>query len=130
MQHGVEKIRYTLRKFEILRRRKLIKELFDNGSSFFLYPFKIFFLPSSELNNNQMLISVSKRFFKNAAERNLIKRRIRESFRLNKHILTLGENNIYYCFAIVYISRDKLAFREIEYKLIEALRRLNNIEKK
>ena len=128
MEHDVEKIRFTLRKKEILRKKKLIKELFEHGSSFFLHPFKIFYLSSPELKNNQFLFSVSKKYFKNSTDRNLIKRRIRESLRLNKHSLLLGQNNIYYCIAIVYISKDIMAFNEIEHKLIEALGRLNNIE--
>lgn len=130
MQPGVEKIRHTLQKSEILRKKKLIKELFLNGSSFFLHPYKFFYIPSTESENNQILFSVSKKHFRQAVKRNKIKRRIREAYRLNKNQLTIDKNNIYYSIAIVYISKLVLPYQDIEKGLIKALQRLNNIEEK
>ncbi len=130
MQQGEEKIRHTLRKTDILRKKKLIQELFLNGSSFFLHPFKIFYFPQEEAQNHQVLFSVSKRHFKQAKKRNTIKRRMKEVYRLNKSQLTIGQNKIYYSIAIVYISKLVLPYRDIEKGIIKALRRLNNIEEK
>jgi len=130
MQSGTEKIRHTLKKPEILRRKKLIKELFLNGSSFFLHPYKFFYIPNSESVNNQVLFSVSKKHFRQAIKRNLIKRRMKEAYRLHKNELTIDKNNIYYSIAIVYISKLILPYQEMELGLIKALHRLNKVEEK
>ncbi len=84
-------IRHTLCKSERLYKKNDIQELFQKGSSFFIYPFKVKIIFSasdaSSDDFNQILISVPKRTFKRANKRNLIKRRIRESYRLQKHLL-------------------------------------------
>jgi ribonuclease P protein component len=77
---------YTFKKEERLCSKKLIEELFHNGSSFLLYPFRIVWMvhPLPAEVPVQVLINVPKRRFKKAVHRNLIKRRIREVYRLNK----------------------------------------------
>ena len=130
MQQGEDNIRHTLKKPEILRKKKSIQELFENGSSFFLHPFKIFYLPLRDAQNNQVMFSVSKKHFKQAIKRNKIKRRIREAYRLHKSQLTIDQHNIYYSIAIVYISKLVLPYQEIEKGILKGLRRLNNIEEK
>jgi ribonuclease P protein component len=77
---------YTFKKEERLCSKKLIEELFHNGSSFLLYPFRIVWLiyPLPLDVPVQVLINVPKRRFKKAVDRNLIKRRIREVYRLHK----------------------------------------------
>ena len=118
---------YSLKKHEILRSKKRIKELFENGSSFFLYPFKVFVVPDSSIENSQVVFSVSKRYFKKAVDRNLIRRRIREAYRLNKLILTAEHNQpLSISIGLVYISKFKLPYAEIESKLKQVIIRLNN----
>ena len=120
---------FTLKKHEILKSKKTIKELFDNGSSFFLYPFKVYFIPSQRQNANQVLFSVSKKYFKKAVDRNLIRRRMKEVYRLNKGFLNYGaENPFSLSIALIYISRFKLPFSEIEFKLKQVFVRLNKTE--
>jgi ribonuclease P protein component len=77
---------YTFKKEERLCNKKLIDELFHNGSSFLCYPFKAswVFIDGPQQFPVQILFSVSKRRFKRAVDRNLIKRRMREAYRLNK----------------------------------------------
>lgn len=130
MHDGDDKLRYTLKKSEILRKEKLIKELFTNGSSFFLYPIKLYYLPNSDLTSHQVLFSVSKKNFKNAVDRNKIKRRLREAYRLNKPTIASNSRQVYYCLAIVYISKLILPYSEIEPKLIKVLQRLENVNRK
>src|SRR5690606_20186447 len=73
------------RKEERLCNKRHINALYQSGSSFLLYPFKVIFLPCEEIAVPiQVLISVPKRRFKRAVDRNLLKRRIRESYRLRK----------------------------------------------
>ncbi len=117
---------FSLKKHEILRSKKSIKELFENGSSFFLYPFKVQFLPNPDSQNNQVLFSVSKRNFKKAVDRNLLRRRLREAYRLNKNILTTGQKEQFsLSIALIYISKFKLPYKEIEDKLKQVFIRLN-----
>lgn len=112
---------------ERLRSKKLIEELFSKGSSFHLYPFRVVFIYAEEASDTmpQFLVSVSKRNFKKATDRNKIKRRIREAYRLNKHRLTIdskGRNPI--LLAYIYTAKEILDFHTIEGKLTASFSRL------
>ncbi|QHT68536.1 ribonuclease P protein component [Rhodocytophaga rosea] len=120
-----------LPKHERLNSKKIIEELFQKGSSAFLYPFRIHYLPASQtepVSYPQVLFSVSKRNFKRAVDRNLLKRRMKEAYRKNKSTLMTaqpeGQRLAY--IAIVYIAKEKISFEIIEKKLIVAWRRLVN----
>ena len=116
-------MKYKFTKEERLNSEKAIKELFDKGSSFFLHPFKTLHTATPEEPVNKVLISVSKRKIKKAVDRNLIKRRIKEAYRLHKHLLesqNLGKVSI----AFIYIASDILPYQVIEEKLILSLDRL------
>lgn len=116
---------FTFPKKERLSKEKDIQELFKKGSSFYLFPFKILFLPQiTEEAPNQVLISVSKKNFKSAPDRNLIKRRIRESYRLNKHILPPGSS---VKLGFIYTHKEILPGPEISQKMVHALRRLSRL---
>lgn len=121
---------FSLKKHEILRSKNNIKELFDNGSSFFLYPFKVYFLPKSTLDTNQALFSVSKKYYKRAVDRNLIRRRMREAYRLNKSILEANQTESFsLSIALIYISKFKLPYNDIEKKLKQVFVRLIKTDK-
>jgi ribonuclease P protein component len=116
------------RKAERLCSKKLIEELFRSGKSFYSYPFRLVWLPVQNYlpYDAQVSISVQKRHFKKAVDRNLLKRRIREAYRKNKHELyfKLGEEKLQIVFMIIYGSRDILSYEEIEDKIIVILSRL------
>ena len=76
----------TFTKEERLCSRKFIDLLFKNGSSFLLYPFRVSYLLVETPHEYpvQVVINVSKKRYKRAVDRNLIKRRTREAYRLQK----------------------------------------------
>jgi ribonuclease P protein component len=119
-------ISYTFSKAERLCSKKLISELFARGSAFNLYPLRFVSLkaeaPSPEFP--QVLISVSKKYFKRAHDRNRIKRQIREAYRLNKHQLLSENGQFYAVLGIIYIGKEKAAYNLIEKKLNSGLVRL------
>jgi len=122
-------VSFSLKKHEILRSKKNIEELFKNGSSFFLYPYKVFFLPNLTAENNQVLFSVSKKNFKRAVDRNLIRRRMREAYRLNKStLLDKQKETLSLSIGLIYISKFKLPYIDIENKLKQVFIRLNKTE--
>ena len=111
-------------KKEKLCSRKVIDELFSTGRSFVKYPFRVVLLITDEQEvPAQVLISVSKRRFKRAYKRNLIKRRIREAYRLNKHLLIplLESNNVNIAIAFVYLPTEIWDFKTIEKAMQELL---------
>lgn len=81
-----EKVRFTFNKGERLCSKKVIDKLFLKGSSVFSFPVKIVYLETKLPLKVpvQAGFSVGKRNFKHAVQRNLIKRRMREVYRLNK----------------------------------------------
>ncbi|MDN5205083.1 ribonuclease P protein component [Fulvivirgaceae bacterium BMA10] len=124
-----KKAQYTFSKNERLNSKKLIQELFTKGSSFCLYPIKIIYLhqASDAEGSNKVLFTVSKKRFKKAVDRNKIKRRLREAYRLNKYqLLDPDLSGDPLLIAYIYIGRDILSFKEIESKLKDSLLRLKN----
>ena len=84
-------LRYTLKKNEILSKKKEINTLFSDGASLFKYPLKMVYILKEKENDNSskvlFSVTVPKRNIKKAVKRNLIKRRMREAYRLNKNKL-------------------------------------------
>ena len=127
-QFAGDTISYTFPKEERLCSKKLIGQLFSKGSSFNLYPLRFQFitLPESETPAvyPQVLVSVSKRSFKRAHDRNRLKRQIKEAYRLHKHLLFKNpEVPPFHLLAIIYIGKEKKPFSLIEKKLISGLER-------
>ncbi len=79
--------KHSFPKREHLCSRMLIDKLFEPGHSKSMqaFPLRIVF---READSTQVLISVPKRLFHNATDRNRVKRQIREAYRINKHLLS------------------------------------------
>ncbi len=121
---------YTFTKEERLCNKKLIDELFHNGSSFLCYPFKVSWLVVNEPIQfpAQVLFSVSKKRFKRAVDRNLIKRRIREAYRLYKQqylYSTLQDTEKKIIFSVGFIGKEISSYELIDKKMLKALNELS-----
>ena len=121
---------YTFKKEERLCNKKLIDELFRNGSSFLCYPFKASWQLTQmpQQYPAQVLLSVSKKRFKRAVDRNLIKRRMREAYRLHKfqHLynLLIGIDKKI-VLSLGYIGKDIVPYAVAERKMLKLLMQLN-----
>jgi len=127
-----QKYMYTFRKEERLCSRKHLDLLFKNGSSFLLYPFRIsyLFIDAPSDVQAQVVINVPKRRYKRAVDRNLLKRRIREAYRLNKQdklYLPLPTDRGLLLFSIQFVGKNKYEFAFIEKKLNATFKRFQNL---
>ena len=115
----------TFTKAERLCSKVLIDKLVEKGNSFQSFPFKITWLETQEIiMPAQIMISVPKRIFKRAVDRNKLKRRTREAYRKNKMILYDHLNNKKILFMLIYTAKTIADYKEIEEKLIIGLQQL------
>ena len=126
------KDRFTFRKKERLCSKKLFDKLFSNGNSFLVYPLKVLFGVTEHPGDYpvQAAFAVSKKIFRKAVVRNLLKRRMREAYRLNKYILynSTGDRKLVIIF--IYIGKEIIGFHQIEKALKRALNKVSdNISK-
>lgn len=110
----------SFKKSERLHKKREIQELFEKGSSFCLYPFKVIYRRVDSAGGNQVLIAVPKKKHNKAVVRNKLKRRIREAYRINKFILSKKKIHIAY----IYNSDEVLNFQKIESSMVKALQKL------
>ncbi len=114
----------TFTKGERLHSYKEIQALMKKGETFFHYPFKVVWqhteAPDGSDRQNAIIVSVPKRNFKRAVKRNLLKRRIRESYRLNKDLLASPEGKATHIL-FVYVAKEVKEFSHIEPKIKEIL---------
>ena len=120
--------RNTFKKEERLCGKKLIEDLFKQNQSFFIHPFKLIWaeMPLPTTCPTQLLINASKKHYKNAVDRNYVKRLIRESFRKNKHTLydALTKKNKQVAISIICVAAEKLNYTDTEHKIVLLLQRL------
>jgi ribonuclease P protein component len=116
---------FSYPKGERLKSKITIGLLFSEGKSVSKYPLRLVY-HSGSLGDTQQLkvgVSVSKKYFKKAVDRNYFKRLLRESYRLNQHLL---KEQLSQPFAIMlfYQSKDRLSFEEINAKTIQLFEKL------
>jgi ribonuclease P protein component len=119
---------FSLGKKERLSKESWIKELFEKGSSFYFHPFKVLYLPHPDPGStiNQVLFSVSKRQFRRAVDRNTIKRRLREAYRLNKSGLPHTEK---WLIAYIYTAKTILPSETFQQKVLGTIQKISSLKK-
>ena len=111
----------TFSKEERITHKGDIEKLFISGKKLNLFPFDIRYYSGKMGSLNKVLISVSKKNIKSAVKRNLLKRRIRESYRLNKKQLS----NSGYSIAIIYVDNKILKFKQIDDFIKKVLKNIS-----
>ncbi|WP_264525779.1 ribonuclease P protein component [Flavobacterium sp. N502536] len=111
---------FTYPKNERLKSKTTIGLLFSEGKSVSKYPLRLVYRPAEEHSEEKikMGVSVSKKYFKKAVDRNYFKRVLRETYRLNKHLL-LDNIQEPYSLMFFYQSKDRLSYAEINTKTIQ-----------
>lgn len=119
---------FTLNKEERLCSQKTIEDLFSLGESFLAYPLKVVFLKTAVTQPApvQAAFTVSKRNFKRAVKRNLLKRRMREAYRLHKDYLygELAAKEAQLAIMFVYIAKDVIEYPAFDKAMISAFKKL------
>ncbi len=109
----------TFTKSERLCSKKILGDLFKKGSAsvgtFYLFPFRVLYMTQPESNGSlpAIVITVPKRLFKRAVDRNLIRRRVREAYRLHKDPFTVAASSPS-SVAFLYTAKQIISFEEIE----------------
>lgn len=120
-------LKYSFNKTEKLKSKTLIDTLFKEGKSVSAFPLRLVYMPSGQSDSilSKAGVSVSKRSFKRAVDRNRIKRLIREAYRLHKpeylsNILTP------HAFMILYIGKEMPTLQELEKKMLVLFNKISN----
>ena len=110
-------VQFTYPKTERLKSKTTIDLLFSQGKSVSKYPLRLVYVPVDlpEVEPIKIGVSVSKKHFKKAVDRNYFKRVLRETYRLNKHLL-LSSGEQRYAFMLFYQTSERLSFADIEEK--------------
>ena len=106
---------HSLPRNERLRSLGAVRRLFDDGESGFIFPFRyVWFAEPDTERSVEILFSVPKKFHKRANRRNLLRRRTKEAYRLQKQIITEGgELNL--DIALIYSSKEVLSAKSISH---------------
>jgi ribonuclease P protein component len=108
---------FSLPKSERLRSLASLRRLFNEGKSGFIFPFRYtLFAESSTSPSVEVLFSVPKRNHKRANKRNLLRRRSKEAYRLNKFSLheAVEAKGLDLDIALVYSTKEELSYKTIE----------------
>lgn len=113
-------MQFTYPKHEKLKSKTTIDLLFSEGNSVSKFPLRLVYVENKEENAEliKMGVSVSKKYFKKAVDRNYYKRVLRETYRLNKHLL-IDNLEKPYAFMFFYQTKERLSYQEIEEKTIQ-----------
>ncbi|WBX73733.1 ribonuclease P protein component [Tenacibaculum pacificus] len=115
-------MKFTLGKQERLKSKKLIGKLYEEGKSIKVFPLRMVYIQTEHTSKFpvQVGVSVPKRNFKSAVDRNRIKRLLRETYRKKKYTVYDAVNKPH-VFMISYIARDEWTYADLEVKMKKLL---------
>jgi len=115
---------FTYSRAEKLKSKKLFEKLFAEGSSVTNYPLRLIYVKTDLKDQVQIKagVSVSKRRFKNATQRNRIKRVLREAYRLNKSVI-FNNSKDKYALLILYLGKEMPVSKEINAATVALLQK-------
>ena len=115
-------MRFTLGQQERLKSKKLIEKLYEEGKSIKVFPLRMVYIQTEHTSKFpvQVGVSVPKRNFKSAVDRNRIKRLLRETYRKEKYTVYNAVNQPY-VFMISYIAKDEWTYADIARKMQKLL---------
>lgn len=123
--------REKFKKEERLCSHIVLEKLFEEGESFFSFPFRILMIKTEKLGEYpvQVVFTVPKRNIKSAVKRNLIRRRMRESYRLNKHVLyeKLQNNDQQLALTFIFTGKEPADYKVIEKGIVKAIKKLCSV---
>ena len=124
-------VSYKFSKNEKLKSKTAIELLFSKGKSINAFPLRVMYLKKNNSTGTMVNagVSVPKKNIKLAVDRNLLKRRIREAYRLNNNELKihLKKTGVEFNLMFIYTSKQILPYKEIEDKIKVILMRLNEL---
>lgn len=127
-------MKYSLKKNERLKSRKLIEELFLSGQKFVLTPYRVFFKFKERTGTDkepplQFGVGVPSKNFKRAVDRNRLKRLTRETYRIQKNPLAakLQEKRLVLYVFFIYTARDMNNYDDLNKKMGLILKKLENL---
>ena len=130
---------FSFPKSEKLVSHKLIDRLFSGGGSKSMsaYPLRLVYLIldadaealqvnglTGKKSDAQILISVPKRCFKHAVDRNRVKRQVREAYRKHRNLYDIPEGKSL-ALAFIWLDRKHHSSEEVELKVINLLQRMH-----
>lgn len=120
---------FTFKKEERLCSLKTIGRLFEEGKSFYLFPIRVVYLVIDQEVKFpvQAAFSVSKKNIRKATARNILRRRMREVYRLNKPVVNTPQAGKALAVMFLYTAREILDFGDIEKSMKLATSRLGRI---
>lgn len=99
---------------ERLRSLGAVRRMFESGESGFIFPFRyVFFAEPDAEPSVEVLFSVPKKFHKRANKRNLMRRRTKEAYRLQKQIVRIPGEAKNLDLALIYSSKEILPYKTV-----------------
>ncbi|MBE7629277.1 ribonuclease P protein component [Tenacibaculum piscium] len=115
-------MKFTLGKQERLKSKKLLGKLYEEGKSIKVFPLRMVYIQTEHSSKFpvQVGVSVAKRNFKSAVDRNRLKRLLRETYRKEKYTVYDAVQKPH-IFMISYIAKDHWSYADLALKMKKLL---------